>query len=216
MKFSSKMKKISKVALSCGIMMCGGLALLTGVVAANTDEATSNMQFTNEKGVVKVDRTDIKLAGDATTLAETGAKLSVRTGNNPGMRFKYVLSAETIKAVAGDVDVSSLDYGVLIARNDQLVDAGVEDFASAVDGVFTDVSATSLKVNNVYVMNSIANNKVVSDTDVTFASVLTGFTGQEQFHTEFSVVGYVSDGTNIYLTRTSKASYSFAVSTYLK
>lgn len=216
MKFSSKMKKISKVALSCGIMMCGGLALLTGVVAANTDEAASNMHVTNEKGVIKVDRADINLANDSDTLAQVGAKLSVRTGNNPGMRFKYVLSSETIKAVAGDVDVNSLDYGILLARKDLLDNAGVEDLSAAVNGVFTDTSAASLSVSGVYVMNSVAANKVVSEADVTFASVINGFENAEQFHTQFSAVGYVSDGTNVYFTKTSSASYSFAVSTYIK
>ncbi len=208
------MKKNFKI--SVGLLALAGALASCGSVASTLEEEKTEETITEpEDELALVEETSTKaLRGSlakasVTTVSEAKPLLSIKTGDNPGMRFKCVLSDSCISSSFKEVeDLSTLTYGVLVTKTkgtssieDLLKDQTLEEGENTIEG------------KTVY--NCVTKNGLFDQNQVTFAGVLTGFESKETYDTYYSSLGYVSDGETTVYTKECFASYSYAIEEYL-
>lgn len=175
------------------------------VVAVNSSD--TSVDSVDGLNLVNEDKSNLvryanRESATSSTLDNESAYYSIRLGANSGLRYKYVITKDMISAAFSDADVdfSNYTYGVYVAKTSSLGNTSLVD---------------SIENEEIKKLKVEAVNKVISDTDVTFAAVLVGFENEVQFNNEYSAVAYVSNGTTTHYSAESSYSYMKAVEYYL-
>lgn len=199
------MKKSIKLVALMGVLACGVVALN----AKDNQKAKSddNLNLVEETSNKVLKSKNVKKSSQ--NIQEEKALLSIRTGDNPGLRFKYVLSNSQISSsFTNQDDLTKLTYGILVTK------------AMEIDNIEELVKSANLEngkniIDEKVVFNCVAENVLFDENQVNFAGVLVGFNSKDVYDTYFSTIGYVSDGTNTIYTSQYFASYSYAIEEYL-
>lgn len=223
-----KSNKIKTIVISSTMLLASLTTILTLSFAKSVSKNDDPLQLKNEDLSDHYQGRTLQAVNSGTSLSDETALVSVRLGDAPGMRFKYELSADMINNAftTAAEDLSSYSYGVVVVKSENLNPYDLKELLQDNSDLVKNATTSGTlqyegEFGTIKLYNSIAENKVVVDDGVAFASVLTGFENADEsvratlYNSNYVSVAYVLLGDEVHFTSATEYNYLKAVNTYL-